>query len=409
MQGLRALRRQLSKPLKDKIRAAILIALALLAALSVYQGVRNALTFSQDFQWDAAKALAMGLDPYELSQNPQKASEYPELSEFYRMFTERGLKQKMEANQFPSLLMILFPMTLFPAGIAKVVWCALNLAFIALIFFLLDRTFFEGLPGYDRAVIYLLTLAGTPYRNQLGVGQHTLFSFCFFMLAVYLERKHPLKSTANMLLIALCLFVSYFKYTLTAPLALYFVYKKRYKELILSVAAHVILTQAAALYLQKSFIYMIKAPLVVASLLASQGGFDFGVIFPGVWAMVAAAIVCAVLLYIALKLPEGTEDILFTVLVMWSLVLVYHRIYDFFVVSCAAAVFYTGLFKDNGKIKEGIMRALFALTVLMLYFIMKLLGDSAASLAVTAVLYYTFTLLLTYYVIKVTMVKNYGQ
>lgn len=409
MPDLRALRLQLSKPLKDKIRTALLIVLALLAALSVFFGVRNAIAFSQDFQYDAAKALAMGLDPYELSKEPEKALEYPELSRFYAMFTDQGLKQKMEANQFPSLLMLLIPMTFFPPQAEKIVWCALNLLFTALIFFLLDRTFFEGLPRYDRAVIYLLTLAGTPYRNQLGVGQHTLFSLCFFLLAVYIEKKQPYKASANTLLVAFCLFVSYFKYTLTAPLALYFVYKRRYKELLLSVAGHVLLTEAAALYLDKSFMYMITAPLAVASNLASEGSMDFGVIFPGIWALAAASVVCAVLLFMALKLPEGAGDILFAVLVLWSLVIVYHRIYDFFALSCVAVVFYTDLFADRGPIRQSLMKALYVLGVFMLYFGMKLTGESPASVAFTAILYYSFTILLTYQAFGLITVKKDGQ
>ena len=81
------------------------------------------------------------------------------------------------------------------------------------------------------AVIFFMILfmiSGTPYRNQLGVGQHTLFSFMFFLIAVYAcqkneERKDPKKFKLS---IAVPLAVSYFKYTLTAPLALYFLYKK---------------------------------------------------------------------------------------------------------------------------------------------------------------------------------------
>ena len=409
MPSLKALKRQLSKPWKDKLRVAVIAVLALMAALSVYQGIRNALTFSQDFQWDAAKALVMRLDPYELSEDPAKAAKEPELSAFYRMFTDQGLKQQMEANQFPSLLMLLFPMTVFPPDTAKIVWCVLNLAFTAGIIILVRKTFFENVPDYDQIVIFLLMLAGTPYRNQLGVGQHTLFSFFFFMLAVYIERKRPSGDAKSMLLTALCLFVSYFKYTLTAPLALYFLYKRRYWEIALSVAGHVLLTAVAARYLGKSFIYMIKAPLAVASHLASQGGMDLGVILPGVWAYAAAAVLCAALIYMALRMPEGREGILFPVLILWSLVLVYHRIYDYFVIVCVAAVFYTDFGVLFGKTREKVMKAWYAVLVADLFFLMRLFGEGTASTVFAAVLYYTFTITLTYFAFRTIPVVNDGR
>ena len=135
------------------VRAAIIIVLAMLATLSLYQGVRNATLYSQDFQWDAAKALCMRLDPYELSEDPGAAAAYPELDAFYRMFTDKGLKQKMEANQFPSLLMLLAPMTVFSPYTAKTVWLVLNLLFTAGIMWLLRKTVFENLPAFDYAAL----------------------------------------------------------------------------------------------------------------------------------------------------------------------------------------------------------------------------------------------------------------
>ncbi len=49
---------------QSKLIFAVLI---ILAAISVVQGVRNALRFSQDFQWDASRSLLIGINPYEQS------------------------------------------------------------------------------------------------------------------------------------------------------------------------------------------------------------------------------------------------------------------------------------------------------------------------------------------------------
>ena len=44
------------------------VLLTVLAVISIFGGIRNAVRFSQDFQYDAARALMMGADPYELSE-----------------------------------------------------------------------------------------------------------------------------------------------------------------------------------------------------------------------------------------------------------------------------------------------------------------------------------------------------
>ena len=402
---------QLLRRLKDNraVRAALIALLAVLAAVSVYQGARNAAEYSQDLQWDAAKALAMGLDPYELSDNPEKALEYPELAAFYSMFTEKDLKQKMEANQFPSLLVLLYPITVLPPHAAKIAWIVLNMLFTAGIMILLKKTFFEGVGNYAFSAIMLLMLSGTPYRNQIGVGQHTLFSFFFFMLAVYIEKKQPARSkAANSVLMTLCLFVSYFKYTLTGVLAVYFLYRKKYKELAASVAMHVLLTEACALRLGKSFIYMITAPLKVASALESEGGIDLGAMLGSVWP-VAAAAVMIVLVYMAFTLQEGKDSILFTVLILWSLVVVYHRTYDMFVLSAAAMVF-TGI-AVNGHIctneKLGTVLTVWYWTVIAaVYFMLRVFKENTASMLVTGIIYYAFAIAVSACAIKNCRIRN---
>lgn len=393
---------------KNALRAALMCFLGFLAGLSVYAGVKNALEYSQDFQWDAAKALSMRLDPYELSEDPQKALEHPELEGFYRMFTDRGLKQKMEANQFPSLLMLLGPMTLLAPQTAKVIWLVLNLLFTAGIIWLLRKTYFAKTEIFDFAAMMLLMIAGTPYRNQLGVGQHTLFSFFFFMLAVYVDDKHPIKKAwGNTILTAFCLFVSYFKYTLTAPLALLFLYRKRYKELAISVAGHVILTEAAALWLGKSFIYMIKAPLTVASALAAEGGLDMSVLLGAKGGIVAAGLVFIALAVLALKLPADKEYVLFPVLILWSLIITYHRTYDFFVLSVAAVLFCLALSRDFGEKIKSVLLYWYAVLIALVFFGLRVFSENTPSRIAVGAVYYAFTL--TVSVLSVKMIKDWKR
>ena len=382
----------------------LIAALAVLAAVSLYMGIKNALEYSQDFQWDAAKALCMRLDPYELSFDHQKIHEYPDLLEFYRFYTDRKLDQKMEANQFPSLLFLLAPMTALSPNTARIAWMILNLAFVLGIIVLLKKTFFRNTDTAEYALISLLMLAGTPFRNQIGVGQHTLFAFFFFMLAVWLEVKSREGEKRYTPAISLCLFVSYFKYTLTAPLALYFIYRKRYRELLISIGAHAVLTVLSALWLGKSVIYVLTAPLKVASALTAEGGIDLGVLIGGPAAYAVAFAVMVLLLVITCKLPSGRDQLLFSLLILWSLILTYHRTYDFFVLSAVSMLFCEGSREVLAGTLCRVYMIWFACLIFGVYFGLRIFHENTLSKICVGIIYYAFTLAVTY--IAVRQIRN---
>ncbi len=352
-----------------------------MAALSVAAGAKNAVRFSQDLQYDAAAALMMGYDPYEVSLSEDAVIREGRLLDFYRHFEEAGAPQRMEANQFPSLLILLFPIAALPFPAAKYVWLILNLIFTGIILMELKRTWFKSLSGFEFAAAGALMIAGTPWRNQIGVGQHTLFSLCFFLLAWDLsEREHPYLS-------GMCLAVSYFKYTLTAPLALLFIYRRRWKEFFLSLLPHLLLTIWAAVYLDRPFIYMIRQPLKVAGALAGEGSIDIGAVTSSALAsIVGAAAVMLALLIAALKLGDGMEEEFFVLLLFCSLVMTYHRSYDFFVLTVPYAVFRN---REDGKgVTGSILFYSYAAMVIFAFFGLRLFSENRPSLIVFGIMYY---------------------
>ncbi len=372
-----------------KIRFAVYIILTILAVLSVMQGAKNALYYSQDLQYDAALALRCGINPYEESLEPTGALDLGPTAEYYESFREKGIPQKMEANQFPSLLMLLFPLTFFPFETAKALWLFLNLIFAVASAILLRKTFFKEADRDLFIWLMLITVAGTPFRNQIGVGQHSLFSVFFFLLSVFLSEKGLTIPSA------LALSVSYFKYTLTAPLALYFIYKKKYKEFIISLLPHILGTFVGAKMLGSGFMDMIKQPLLVSSALSGEGSIDVGAIFKGGNGTIAlTALIMVFCLLLSLFLPEGLDRELISLLAGLSLVMTYHRIYDFFVLSVAAC----GLIQRGERIdlrlffKEPRVRMeVFYMAVLVyFYFVLRLLPEEGAFLWAGAVLYYGY-------------------
>lgn len=369
-----------------KIKLVIIIALAALALISLVQGCKNAVEYSQDFQYDAAKVLSMGINPYDESLNPSGVLNKLGYDEYFK---------QMEANQFPSLLFLLLPYTIFSPITARYLWMVSNLIFTVLILYLLKKTFFKQWEKMDFSIIALLMIAGTPWRNQMGVGQHTLFSLMFFLLAVFICENKPAKNDfVNTILAALALAVSYFKYTLTVPLALYFIYKKRWKELFISAVPHVMLTAVAAIYLKDSLINMILKPLKVASVLTSEGSMDIGsALGGGYFTMVLSLVLCLLLFVLALIKKDSYDAEIISIMALWSMLITYHRSYDYFVLIIPFCMF-EGLKIYSDK-RKSIELSFLMLTVFSVFFISRILSNTGDTPLVVAIIYYVYTIYIT--------------
>ena len=378
----------------------ILIFMGVLAAVSLIQGCKNAVLVSQDFQWDAAKALTLKVDPYDESLQPSGLLD----SDFEKYYLQ------MEANQFPSLLLLLFPYTLLPPLTARYAWLLSNLFFTAGMIVLLRKTFLQRADSFTFAFFMLLMIAGTPYRNQIGVGQHTLFAFFFFLLAVYCIDKQEGFSLGA----ALALFVCYFKYTLTVPLAIYFIYRKRYKEIAVSAGLHVILTGICAWWLGDSFFNMLIKPLKVSSKLAGEGGLDFGVLLHGSPIAYVLALIVLILLtveavragrFLVFGRAQSCGDVdavLISILTLWSLIITYHRTYDFFVIVTVLAFMLI-------PACPGYLKIMYAVTLIGVFFVLRIFSEAAPSKLVVGSIYYVFTILVTVAGLKCIPAKDKGD
>ena len=365
------------------VRITVIALLAAMAAVSLIQGIRNAAEFSQDFQWDAVKAFTMRINPYDESLDPSGVLDAYGFEDVYL---------QMEANQFPSLLMLLIPYTFLAPLTARYIWIVSNLVFTAGIIVLLGKTFLKTAKRDVFAAFMLLMIAGTPYRNQLGVGQHSLFAFFFFLLAVWFDEKEDRRVSFAGTVV--CLFICYFKYTLTVPLCLYFIYKRRYARIAVSVLLHIMLTVISAWWLNDSVINMIIKPLKVSGALAGEGCLDFGVVLNGSKAAyVLAFAVLAVLFVLAFRLGENNENDYISVLTLWSLIITYHRIYDFFIIVIVLAFFLT-------KERSIYYKAGYGAVLAAVFFVLRLFSESPGSKLATGILYYVFTLAVTTTVIK---------
>ena len=183
-------------------------ALALPALLSLFIGARNAVARSSDFQWSGAHLALHHIDPY-------------------RQFLLHDPQHLILLSQVPNYLheiyLLLLPLGALSFDIAKPLWAILNLVFAVLSTLLLGHLY-----RLDRATTVLLTLllfASTPFRIVLGNGQQSLLELLFFCLIF---------SASTWLGRGLSLGLSYFKYSFSPVVFLYFAFRGKYRTLAVS-------------------------------------------------------------------------------------------------------------------------------------------------------------------------------
>jgi len=299
-----------------KIISCILI---VLAGISVAAAIHNAIFVkksSVDFQWDSARVLLEKKNPYEIAFSNEKVE------------SDSYVPHRLKPNQFPSCLMLLWPYALFSWPIAKWLWMLSNFLFTGLILFVLFKIFLKNRSPFIYLVISCLFLMSTPWRNLVGNGQHTLFSLCFFSLALLVLDKKPVLS-------GVFLALSFFKYASIFPLAIYFIYKRQFRPLFIALGIHLGLHLLAAYWINTNPIDLILEPLAVSAELLQEGYIDFFSLFAqmntGISALVPAVLSGTLLLAASLIcfLNKKSNDLLvLTMLGFVSVLVIYHRAYD---------------------------------------------------------------------------------
>lgn len=315
----------------EMVKKIIIVILMLMSIASLAMAVRKGISGGIDFQWDSAKLLARRIDPYEASLN--EASPYH--------ISEYGV---VEANQFPSLLWLLFPYTLFDGKTAKIAWIISNFIFLTGIVVLLNAFLENKISKTDRWLVNSILLSCGCVRSQIHLGQHSLYAFFFFLLALWMSKKN--KKIVSGLLLS----ISYFKYSITAPLALYFLYKKKYKELVVSFVPHIVLTLFSSWWLSINPIEIMLLPVKQATGLSTSGFADIGSIlksfgYHGSVMIFTVVIFIGLIIWVSFVKNKITDYGMLCILALWSLVFMYHRRYDYFVLILPFA----SIFMENTR------------------------------------------------------------
>src|ERR1700722_8764660 len=157
-------------PRKMRVRPILWINAALIfpAAVSLYAGVRNSLSRSQDFQWSGTHLAPQHIDPY---------------SQFLSHDPEHRILLSQVPNYLHELYILLLPLGSLGFSHAKPVWAVLNCLFAVLITQLLRQLY--NLPRAETILLLLLLFCSTPFRIALGNGQQTLLELLFFCFIFY--------------------------------------------------------------------------------------------------------------------------------------------------------------------------------------------------------------------------------
>lgn len=234
--------------------------------------------------------------------------------------------------------------TLFDGKTAKIAWIISNFIFLTGIVVLLNAFLENKISKTDRWLVNSILLSCGCVRSQIHLGQHSLYAFFFFLLALWMSKKN--KKIVSGLLLS----ISYFKYSITAPLALYFLYKKKYKELVVSFVPHIVLTLFSSWWLSINPIEIMLLPVKQATGLSTSGFADIGSIlksfgYHGSVMIFTVVIFIGLIIWVSFVKNKITDYGMLCILALWSLVFMYHRRYDYFVLILPFA----SIFMENTR------------------------------------------------------------
>jgi hypothetical protein len=293
---------------------ALLLALAIASAVV---GTDFALKHSQDLQWDEARLILDGINPYLLYFDP--ASPRPDYV----------VPERLGLTQPPSAVLLFAPIALPSFETAKVVWILVNLAATPVFVLLSVRLFYPGRLGASAVTaLTLLFIASMPWRITLGNGQYCLVAMTFFLVALHFFRQERLGLAALFAALALV------KHILVLPFFALFLPRKKDTAIVLAGALliHLALTVLAGWMVGERPDLLVLQSVEIASSIAGAGAYDLfafqAVVAPGLGSvapMLAAALLVALTVAVCWK-GAGLREL--AALSIVSIVIVYHRSYD---------------------------------------------------------------------------------
>ena len=192
---------------------------------------------SPDLQWGGVYLLAHGIDPWAEAING-----YP-----------HRLQNFSPPNYLFHLYILLLPLQWLSFSTAAALWCAFNL-FLSVVTLLLLRRLFQLSRFHTAALLFLLWMS-SPFRVLLAAGQMTMVELFCFTLAF---------SSLPTAVRGLAFGLSFAKYSFSPPTALFFLFRGRFRLLLIAVAVPVLGLLAVAHLIPTPIPHLATEPLALA-------------------------------------------------------------------------------------------------------------------------------------------------
>jgi hypothetical protein len=217
-----------------------LILFIIIASVAIYLNViifEKAIgSQSGDFQWQPTREMLQHINPY-----------------------DSYLSGKLFMAQAPNYpltgYILLVPYALMEWKYAKIAWALTNYMFTFLIFYCLQKIW--KIKNITIIVFtFLAFLISNPYRNVINNGQHDFLVLALFLFSLFLAND-------NKYLSGIFLGLSWFKFTITFPLSVIFIYKREWVHIIVGILLQCFLVTLICIWLNQSFTYIITSYLKV--------------------------------------------------------------------------------------------------------------------------------------------------
>jgi hypothetical protein len=232
--------------------------------------------------------------------------------------------------QVPSVLMLFWPFAFLGWPAAKLAWLASNLLFTGGILLMLFRRFLPGRAPALYVAVTCLFLTSVFHRAVLANGQHILAGLFFFLLALELgDRRRPW-------LAGFALAAALIKYSVIVFLLPWLILTRQWLALAVALALHAAMTLGVAWWIGADPVRMILDSLRLSESLVFSGMIDLSALagkvgIPLRFAMLLAAAISALILWIAAARRVADGPMFLAALCLFSVLLAYHRGYDFVV------------------------------------------------------------------------------
>ena len=314
---------------------------------------------SHDFHqfWYAGHFIIQGRDPYAAyfaGEQPRLPIRYLDEVVVNQYPVAQGDLTIIPSNA-PLILLLLTPFSFFSWVTAKWMFLILNLILMLLTGWLvLRRIPFAGikLSLIDEVFIFLVYFDLSATRIAIENGQTTLVVF-FLMLLAILYSERSWKIAGSVLGIALS------KYSLSLPVFLFFLYKKKFTILLLTIAVQALGLLGLSAITRSSPVMIVRENIRLLFQLFDQPGIHlarFFEIFTKNHLLIEIPVLIMTLLvflWLFLWLRAGipkksnSEDVLdfhvLTILFIWTMLVAYHRLYDTLILIFFIVLFFKGM------------------------------------------------------------------